>query len=177
MRKNSLPPSCWNMGLSGRRKAHMKSIYLFWTLRKRSGQRKSQNWSNLFLTEKSDYQIFRFSIEKQCRKQSRYGRRAKQSGRKCRNFRKQVICWRSRRQRWQRTRKSCCLIMWNWRSNRRNCNKILRKWFSLRRSWNGTYTLMTRTRSGSCLNRRRWCLQRLIRIKKLFRLWRNWKKR
>ena len=41
---------------------------------------------------KSDYQIFRFSIEKQCRKQSRYGRRAKQSGRKCRNFRKQVIC-------------------------------------------------------------------------------------
>ena len=59
---------------------------------KKVGQRKSQNWSNLFLTEKSDYQIFRFSIEKQCRKQSRYGRRAKQSGRKYRNFRKQVIC-------------------------------------------------------------------------------------
>lgn len=38
----------------------MKSIYLFWTLRKRSGQRKSQNWSNLFLTGKerlSDIQI------------------------------------------------------------------------------------------------------------------------
>lgn len=79
-------------GIEWEKKGTHESIYLFWTLRKRSGQRKSQNWSNLFLTEKSDYQIFRFSIEKQCRKQSRYGRRAKQSGRKCRNFRKQVIC-------------------------------------------------------------------------------------
>lgn len=79
-------------GIEWEKKGTHESIYLFWTLRKRSGQRKSQNWSNLFLTEKSDYQIFRFSIEKQCRKQSRYGRRAKQSGRKYRNFRKQVIC-------------------------------------------------------------------------------------
>jgi hypothetical protein len=32
------------MELNGRRKAHMRSIYPFWTLRKRNGQRKSQNW-------------------------------------------------------------------------------------------------------------------------------------
>ena len=30
-------------------------------LRKKSGRKKSQNWSNLFLTEKKYYQIFKFS--------------------------------------------------------------------------------------------------------------------
>ena len=66
----------------------MRSIYPFWILRKRNGQRKLQNWSNLFLTEKNDYKIFRFSRGKQSRKQSRYDRRGKQSGRKYQNFRK-----------------------------------------------------------------------------------------
>lgn len=38
--KSILPLLCWNMGLSGRRKVHMRNIYQFWILRKRSGQRK-----------------------------------------------------------------------------------------------------------------------------------------
>ena len=35
----------------------------------------------------------------------------------------------------------------------KNYSRRLRKWFSLRRLWNGTYTPMTRTRSGSCRSR------------------------
>lgn len=38
MRKSNLPLSCWNMALNGRRKAHMRSTYLFWILRNRSGK-------------------------------------------------------------------------------------------------------------------------------------------
>ena len=36
----SLPQLCWSMGLSGRRKAHMKSICLYWILKNKNGQKK-----------------------------------------------------------------------------------------------------------------------------------------